>query len=769
MEELPLDGLKDETRKFIAQCKDGGDLVLQWHRDWQRVWRNANGISGYARVVNSDDQTNHRRGGTERFHICAYQPCRAKFNINVYTRTPPPTHCRFVAMVADTPPLVFDGPPPRADLPALVPADPVCKTKASKKAPEKRPLQSAGAAIDVPSDNEAGCGENALPAAPVSDLGFVLKVAREIRREGAYVGQSAFLLLALMKNMRVYTWEGEVRVDLVSLYAPWALERCVHEPVVDAIFCTLDRHPETGERVHFHVSDETLLNTCNHWVAGLRSEVPGEERDVRDPTDYTITAEEFYQERCVALLDTEADGNCGPDVMCMMCGVERTPQWRSALRKEVSDFLFKNAENPLFQESLRCCQEGPEEPESDGDRSDKPGHSSRGHGDGGAGDAEGSRGRGVGEGNDGGSGDAGRSNGGEDDGGSGDAKHGSRGCGDAGRGNAERGSRGCGDGDDGQIDAAAEELAAVRWACNVQRVDDETVRSICQSLPRSCVQEQVEKYKEHLSTREEGQKTKSEKPLSARMYASTLLSCRFAAAQSFIAFGKKIGVDVTRGRLPYGVFQRYLEENPEIKKLCGTKEKMDRQRRYFLRAVATWKRNGCRTHYDENNHQGGRADGQARFVRDSYRKRLKTDQGSHRKKAPGVRQELFAWFSVLRHSIDYKVFVRFPPKLLDLKAKELVNLYCAECLKNGVRPNPPQVTSGWLKGWQCEYRVSLRKPNRKFKVPRRVLFQRVGIFFLNVIKVRKLALLALGYDLEFENADQSPFHKNEAGPLYSMN
>ena len=50
-----------------------------------------------------------------------------------------------------------------------------------------------------------------------------------------------------------------------------------------------------------------------------------------------------------------------------------------------------------------------------------------------------------------------------------------------------------------------------------------------------------------------------------------------------------------------------------------------------------------------------------------------------------------------------------------------------------------------------------------FKVPRTVLAYRLKIFWIVTAKLRKLLILTFGYDPEFRNLDQSPFHGNEAG------
>ena len=74
-----------------------------------------------------------------------------------------------------------------------------------------------------------------------------------------------------------------------------------------------------------------------------------------------------------------------------------------------------------------------------------------------------------------------------------------------------------------------------------------------------------------------------------------------------------------------------------------------------------------------------------------------------------------------------------------------------------------KVDRNWLRGFFAEYRITSRRPNRKFKVPRWVLAERLKIFWIVVATLRKLIMLHFGYDPKARNVDQSPFHQNEAG------
>ena len=152
---------------------------------------------------------------------------------------------------------------------------------------------------------------------------------------------------------------------------------------------------------------------------------------------------------------------------------------------------------------------------------------------------------------------------------------------------------------------------------------------------------------------------------------------------------------------------------------------------------------------------------QMSFMRE-YQKR-RDSGGGRRKQAQALREAVMDWYNIMRHSVDLKLMVRFPKHTLLVKARMLQQEYLARSLERGYAGPFPKVDMKWLNGLLREYRVSLRKPNRKFKVPRAILADRLRIFWINVAMVRKLVLLHWGYDPHCTNVDQSPFHGNEAG------
>ena len=175
-------------------------------------------------------------------------------------------------------------------------------------------------------------------------------------------------------------------------------------------------------------------------------------------------------------------------------------------------------------------------------------------------------------------------------------------------------------------------------------------------------------------------------------------------------------------KLPYGILSQFADETPELKVLLKDKEGNVRKRKWLARQLDLVDQGlqlaTCTTR------NMSRVDGKARHERDSVRKKTFGTYSCHLKKAPVVRETLFEWFSIMRDSVK----TRFPPKLIEAKAKQLVQDYVSACLINGVQPNPPTINGKWLKRWQMEYHLSFRKPNRKFKVPKKVLEDRLQIF-----------------------------------------
>ena len=141
------------------------------------------------------------------------------------------------------------------------------------------------------------------------------------------------------------------------------------------------------------------------------------------------------------------------------------------------------------------------------------------------------------------------------------------------------------------------------------------------------------------------------------------------------------------------------------------------------------------------------------------RRRIRGRQGFHLIKAPALREELFQWFCQVRGLCKG----RLPLKVLECKARSLHKQFVKAALAARLPPRVPAISSTWLHRFRRDYSISLRAPNRRWKVPRWVLLHRLKVMWSNTIRLRCLALVLLGYDLSADGFDQKPFHLCEAG------
>ena len=161
---------------------------------------------------------------------------------------------------------------------------------------------SPGAAVAAPPPEQEST--QGAPSAQLSEsrvLGQLLGLARTIRQPRAYIGYSALVCWALARQCRPFVWEGEKRIDLIDLYAPWAAERCTKLCAVDAVSCCF-LPAVAGGRAHMRpVSEEYPLSCCNHFIAA----VPMGE-GLHGPAH---CIEGFYSRLGLALLGTVVDGD----------------------------------------------------------------------------------------------------------------------------------------------------------------------------------------------------------------------------------------------------------------------------------------------------------------------------------------------------------------------------------------------------------------------------------------------------------------------------
>lgn len=106
---------------------------------------------------------------------------------------------------------------------------------------------------------------------------------------------------------------------------------------------------------------------------------------------------------------------------------------------------------------------------------------------------------------------------------------------------------------------------------------------------------------------------------------------------------------------------------------------------------------------------------------------------------------------------------RLPRKVFKLKCEQLYQIYLKQ--QNLEPPEEEQIkfSNRWIRGWQEEYRVSLRQPNKRFAVSENVRKQRIIEFLKNIIRVRIFFDKRLNVsDVDIINGDQMPLHRNES-------
>jgi hypothetical protein len=170
------------------------------------------------------------------------------------------------------------------------------------------------ALLDKPLDMQPGVQKLSL-------LGEILLLAREIRQQKHYVGYLFFILLGMSHNILPVVWEGSNKVDLLTAFAPWAINEDVRSCGVEAVCCCFEATDESA--VMCHVSETHPLHMCKHYVAAVA--VPSE--DALGGT----SIESYYHRHGVALLGTVMDGDCGIDVGCQMLGLPQSMENRIAL------------------------------------------------------------------------------------------------------------------------------------------------------------------------------------------------------------------------------------------------------------------------------------------------------------------------------------------------------------------------------------------------------------------------------------------------------
>ena len=272
------------------------------------------------------------------------------------------------AVAEDVPMLPPPLPPPVPLAPATPPAAAPPATPPKPVPPPPRAALSIGA-VAAPMPNIESCGGKGAkepkfrlitktapskpavageePVVVVGDLRnptVARDIARYVEELGTpchYIGESALLLFALLKRMRVTVWHGTGRNELVARHAPWALPFMTAEAPFEVIAC---RSTADGLKLLTGTGHET-----NHFIgaAVVAAEGDGADRaELRDDGDeHEAFLFAMYLSLGRVVVPTVLDGDCGLDVMCLMSGAPRRAAMRTSIRHELCSFALAHAGN----------------------------------------------------------------------------------------------------------------------------------------------------------------------------------------------------------------------------------------------------------------------------------------------------------------------------------------------------------------------------------------------------------------------------------------
>ena len=523
--------------------------------------------------------------------------------------------------------------------------------------------------------------------------------------------------MALLKKKRPYIWEGENCVDLIEAYAPWAADACIGHCQVQGVCCAVVTSPDG--RTHLQaISDEFPLNLCRHYVAAVAAPMPLDAAAWKD----TLTCQAFYQSRGIALLGSVVDGDCGIDVMNMMLDKPQSMDARTELRIELSDYLMDRVGERWMQDLMVTCEEldaNLVKLSRSGCAPDVVDLSA-------VADALPSEVQAV-------------------------------------------------------VDAADapivahermptdEEMEALRWACNLR--DDGIIRNLARELPTHVVEEQVAKYK--IASAESNASERARKMI--RVPPHPTCSVRAQVAAALQSHCKANGI-VDPMRMPIKVVHAWVVANLDWHLRSSARLVSQTVKRWY----AQWVRNTADSSAVAELEEQVRAPQSRKQSPNAWNgvapwKRQRVVGAGRRRQATIIGHELYEWWVGLRYAINWDVLAahnrsrgkrclaRFPRSAIKTQVLTLLQDHAYASLVNGKDVKAFQPTTRWLRQWEHDYGLSMRKANRKYEVPRHVLKERLHIGWGNIFRIRKLILDTFGYEPTILNWDQSPYHNNETG------
>ena len=725
---------------FTVQCQDLSTHVVRWDPPPNRS--SAAGVIGYYthEAKCSEGPSIRMDGYHNRIHVCRQTPCVADYHPSKYGPIPPPSaHCRVLRLGAPVPLAATHLAPAEAEeeAPIQLPKSPPPPLPPPPQLPDdadedlgSEQLEAESADVEMASVEAGGC----IAAVSDKDVQAIIARAEEVARPRQYTGFFDLVAFSAMRRRRLLLRLPDGVIDMVSVFAPnivndtWA----VAPYHVQLVAC------RSQDRA-WVMSD---LSTASHFYAGLP--IPAEEVQGSCIVSQCLRLG-------IAAISTATDGDCAVDALCMADGSERSLTSRVMLRAEMRSFMISVAGDPRWHSIWRVCQEHAVPDAAVESRTSASAASAAAPA---ASAAAGSTAAPANAGPSAAPVDTGNVEKGENQQSqvvqSGVASSSSLGP-VAPAVAAVAASSTCASvaAERGQQQAL---MAAVRWGTGLPNPTESLLRRLACDLNPEEGKELIAKHERSVEKAKLGPQP-GESGLvwkDKRVRRDIPLRQKLGDAAVFARWLARSSIDY-RTEIPHGKVQEFLRESSAM----PLSPKARVQGKDYLRKVLKLYTTGA---VEPGRHRQVKKVAGIKQVRYYSRKRRLLQQGRPQK-ASLVREELWRWFSNVKRSIKSRI----QPKSVLLRARALLEVYVTANLKAGKRADAPVIDYGWLRGWRHEYNVSFRKPNKKWKVPRAVLLERLKTTWLNVIRVRHLAVRTTGSDPVMFNFDQSPFHMNEAG------
>ena len=144
--------------------------------------------------------------------------------------------------------------------------------------------------------------------------------------------------------------------------------------------------------------------------------------------------------------------------------------------------------------------------------------------------------------------------------------------------------------------------------------------------------------------------------------------------------------------------------------------------------------------------------------------KFRQEGGGRKKSVPEVREAMYDWFINIRSSLK----ARLPKSMFKAQCKIFHKQWLLQQEKEVPEEKKIVFSNKWIRGWMQEY-VSLRKPNKRFKIKQADREERIFKYLKNIWTVRKFFIDNFGVDPPILNGDQMSPHRNESTSQRTLN